>query len=195
MQAFRTRTCYGNAANDHIVGWANSTLRYADELPELNLNDRAARPKAMGVVHEDPLEYSWKLPETVPSQTHSLHASVPVDTPATVGAKNGAKKSLKTVKRTESKLRIALQETTSTAQRTSSQAAQSSESSPKGSATDAATPSVLAEGCSTAADEPGRQEQQGVPNTQTEVWHLDACMHVWCFSGLLPTVPVQIEKL
>lgn len=54
LRLFRSRTCYGNADKDHLVGWANSTLRFTDELPVLDLRNRAGVPKARGVVLEDP---------------------------------------------------------------------------------------------------------------------------------------------
>ena len=54
LRAFHSRTCYGNVGRDHLVGWANSTLRFTAELPQLNLHDRAAVPTAKGVILEDP---------------------------------------------------------------------------------------------------------------------------------------------
>lgn len=54
LRAFHSRTCYGNAEKDHLVGWANSTLRFTDELPVIDLRNRAAVPSASGVVLEDP---------------------------------------------------------------------------------------------------------------------------------------------
>ena len=174
VQAFRTRTCYGNAASDHIVGWANSTLRYGDELPELNLHDRAAHPKAMGVVHEDPLEYSWLLTETVPSPSQPHSTDGPVDIPTTSGSANSAKKN---TKKAESKLRVALLNTTSAAHCASNPAVQSSQSSPKGSVAGASAPDRPAEGSSTAADGPG---QHGASNMQSEVRppRTSSCMHL-----------------
>jgi hypothetical protein len=44
------------AAGDHLVGWANSSLRFLDELPALPGGEDA---KAKGVVLEDPLETAF----------------------------------------------------------------------------------------------------------------------------------------
>lgn len=53
LAAFRTRTAYANRSWDHIVGWANSSLRTMEELPQIEL------PKGRGVVREDPIEFAW----------------------------------------------------------------------------------------------------------------------------------------
>jgi hypothetical protein len=49
-------------SNDHLVGWASSTLRYADELPHLNLRDRVRMPRVKGVVREDPVDCACRTP-------------------------------------------------------------------------------------------------------------------------------------
>lgn len=33
LAAFETRTLYANSSGDHLVGWANSSLRRLGELP------------------------------------------------------------------------------------------------------------------------------------------------------------------
>lgn len=33
LGAFETRTLYANSSGDHLVGWANSSLRSLQELP------------------------------------------------------------------------------------------------------------------------------------------------------------------
>jgi pimeloyl-ACP methyl ester carboxylesterase len=53
LMAFETRTCYANRSGDHLVGWANSSLRRVEELPHI------PTPKGRGVVREDPLEWAW----------------------------------------------------------------------------------------------------------------------------------------
>lgn len=45
-------------SGDHLVGWANSTLRYTDELPNTNLNDRTELPEVKGVIREDPTQFA-----------------------------------------------------------------------------------------------------------------------------------------
>lgn len=52
LGSFRTRTAYANRSWDHLVGWANSSIRSVDELPSISMN------KACGVVREDPLTHS-----------------------------------------------------------------------------------------------------------------------------------------
>jgi hypothetical protein len=59
LQAFTSRTCYGNVSGDHLVGWANSTLRFTDELPELNLHCRTSTPIVKGVVRSDALQSAF----------------------------------------------------------------------------------------------------------------------------------------
>lgn len=52
LHAFETRTVYSNVSGDHLVGWANSSLRAVDELPVIKIKGR-------GVVRADPLEWAW----------------------------------------------------------------------------------------------------------------------------------------
>ncbi|KAF8063649.1 IPK2 [Scenedesmus sp. PABB004] len=51
LTSFESRTCYANTDGDHLVGWANSSLRALAELPPLPPTASAAK----GVVLEDPL--------------------------------------------------------------------------------------------------------------------------------------------
>ncbi|KAK9842249.1 hypothetical protein WJX81_002631 [Elliptochloris bilobata] len=51
LRSFVSRTCYANTHGDHLVGWANSSLRRLDQLPVLPPLAAFAR----GVVLEDPL--------------------------------------------------------------------------------------------------------------------------------------------
>jgi hypothetical protein len=55
LRAFETRTCYANKSGDHLVGWANASLRTVDQLPIDILGDI----KGKGVVLEDPIELAW----------------------------------------------------------------------------------------------------------------------------------------
>jgi len=60
LAAFRTRTAYANVAGDHLVGWANSSLRFAHQLPPVEslrevvnirsygIGDGCAAPEAAG---------------------------------------------------------------------------------------------------------------------------------------------------
>ena len=52
LRSFETRTAYANLSGDHLVGWANSSLRALEELPVL-------RTRGQGVVREDALEEAW----------------------------------------------------------------------------------------------------------------------------------------
>ena len=51
LAAFRSRTCYANADGDHLVGWANSSLRAASALPTFDAHAPGA--SKTGVVHAD----------------------------------------------------------------------------------------------------------------------------------------------
>lgn len=51
LQAFASRTCYANADGDHLVGWANSSLRSQRALPALDAHADGAR--VMGVARAD----------------------------------------------------------------------------------------------------------------------------------------------
>ncbi|KAL0039127.1 hypothetical protein WJX77_008695 [Trebouxia sp. C0004] len=59
LNSFVTRTCYANAGGDHLVGWANSSIRHPDELPVISPGTRLR-----GVIREDPL----------PAALHPRHA-------------------------------------------------------------------------------------------------------------------------
>lgn len=51
LNSFVTRTCYANAGGDHLVGWANSSIRHPDELPVTSPETRLR-----GVIREDLLQ-------------------------------------------------------------------------------------------------------------------------------------------
>ena len=50
LESFQSRTAYANTAHDHLVGWTNSSLRFAHELPVL---PDAGSKRGKGVVLED----------------------------------------------------------------------------------------------------------------------------------------------
>lgn len=56
LRRFRTRTVYANISGDHLVGWANSSLRTQEEQSNLN---KLLDETAIGVVREDPLEFAF----------------------------------------------------------------------------------------------------------------------------------------
>jgi hypothetical protein len=57
LAAFRSRTVYANSDGDHLVGWANSSLRFQQELPELDAHKECS--KVCGVALEDPIEAAF----------------------------------------------------------------------------------------------------------------------------------------
>jgi len=57
LAAFKTRTAYANTDGDHLVGWANSSLRPLHGLPPLPPD---ATRSARGVVLEDPLSSAFQ---------------------------------------------------------------------------------------------------------------------------------------
>lgn len=73
LAAFESRTVYANRSGDHLVGWANASLRYpdelADELHSENFKQRNHQKRhkqywwswrgGRGVVYEDPLEFAF----------------------------------------------------------------------------------------------------------------------------------------
>jgi len=73
LAAFESRTVYANRSGDPLVGWANASLRYPDELAdelhseEYQQKNHQKRHKqywwsrrgGRGVVYEDPLEYAF----------------------------------------------------------------------------------------------------------------------------------------
>jgi hypothetical protein len=60
LAAFATRTAYANTDGDHLVGWANSSLRPLSALPPLP--PAALTKSARGVVLEDDLSRAWSPP-------------------------------------------------------------------------------------------------------------------------------------
>ena len=52
LRSFETRTAYANSSGDHLVGWANSSLRAVEDLPALDF-------RGQGVVREDAVEEAW----------------------------------------------------------------------------------------------------------------------------------------
>ena len=58
------------------MGWSNSTLRYTDELPLLNLRSRAENPRVKGVVIEDPLDNAWGAPLASSPGSHPVDSSM-----------------------------------------------------------------------------------------------------------------------
>lgn len=65
LKSFKTRTLYANMSGDHLVGWANSSLRTKEEQSNLKIvYDQTA---AVGVVREDPLEFAWSSSEPLVS--------------------------------------------------------------------------------------------------------------------------------
>jgi hypothetical protein len=53
LAAFRSRSCYANSDGDHLVGWANSSLRFKAELPKLDAHTIGSN--SIGVAHSDPV--------------------------------------------------------------------------------------------------------------------------------------------
>ena len=49
LAAFQSRTCYANADGDHLVGWANSSLRFKSELPALDAHRPSVREKGVAL--------------------------------------------------------------------------------------------------------------------------------------------------
>ncbi|KAG2423781.1 hypothetical protein HXX76_015057 [Chlamydomonas incerta] len=79
LAAFRSRTAYANTDGDHLVGWANSSLRFMHQLPRLPSAAAAAR----GVVLQDPLLAAFDVrakPNPEPQSATSA-ADVPVEAP------------------------------------------------------------------------------------------------------------------
>ena len=59
LGAFASRTAYSNADSDHLVGWANSSLRSNDELPQLDAHTPDIRVK--GVANEDAIGAAFEF--------------------------------------------------------------------------------------------------------------------------------------
>ncbi|PNH09122.1 hypothetical protein TSOC_004283 [Tetrabaena socialis] len=81
LAAFASRTAYANTDGDHLVGWANSSLRFMHQLPTLPPEAGRAR----GVVLEDPLLAAFDVrqqPDPAPhSATGPGWGDVPIDMP------------------------------------------------------------------------------------------------------------------
>jgi len=77
LKAFKTRTCYASAGNDHLVGWGNSSLRFTTQLPDLRLMDRTAVPTAKGVVRADAVDAGFSTHLLKGQDTHDADASPP----------------------------------------------------------------------------------------------------------------------
>lgn len=58
IKSFRTHTAFANAMNDHIVSWANSSLRWGEDLPKLE--GSANDPPKTGILLEDPLSCAFR---------------------------------------------------------------------------------------------------------------------------------------
>lgn len=58
------------------MGWSNSTLRYADELPRWDIRDRVENPQVKGVIREDPLDRAWGPPLSRSPSSHPLGSRV-----------------------------------------------------------------------------------------------------------------------
>ena len=59
LGAFASRTAYSNADSDHLVGWANSSLRSNDELPQLDAH--APDICVKGVANEDAIGAAFEF--------------------------------------------------------------------------------------------------------------------------------------
>lgn len=68
LASFETHTAYANRGGDHLVGWANASVRSMDGLPT------TIEGKGKGVVLEDPIENAWGRGEPV-GDDGSLHAA------------------------------------------------------------------------------------------------------------------------
>jgi pimeloyl-ACP methyl ester carboxylesterase len=76
LAAFPARSAYANSGGDHLVGWANASLRYTDELPDLR-----SLPRGRGVVADTGLESAFAHPPT-----HRAGAAAEAAAPAGPGA-------------------------------------------------------------------------------------------------------------
>ncbi|GIL80454.1 hypothetical protein Vretifemale_9661, partial [Volvox reticuliferus] len=79
LASFASRTVYANTDGDHLVGWANSSLRFLHQLPRLPPETARAR----GVVMQDPLLAAFDVrgkPEAEPQ--HAIDGGdLPIDLP------------------------------------------------------------------------------------------------------------------
>lgn len=75
LKAFRTRTAYANKSGDHLVSWANASIRRLEELPKLE------GVRGLGVVLEDALEAGWhadkrpRLSKNPDLEVHQAHVT------------------------------------------------------------------------------------------------------------------------
>jgi pimeloyl-ACP methyl ester carboxylesterase len=68
LRAFRTRTLYANVSGDHLVGWANSSLRFAHELEDVRARIAEAQDaEHRGVVLEDDVALAMAEATCAPS--------------------------------------------------------------------------------------------------------------------------------
>ncbi|KAL6778698.1 CPL18 [Auxenochlorella protothecoides x Auxenochlorella symbiontica] len=85
LAAFQTRTAYANTDGDHLVGWANASLRRLEELPELD--GVSGKEEYPGVLRADPLETAWGprygRGQTLPSGTEGALGDDDYDLPGT----------------------------------------------------------------------------------------------------------------
>lgn len=66
LAAFAARACFANSSGDHLVGWANASLRYTDELPDL----LRGVPGGKGVVLDTGLESGFRAPTPATPSGH-----------------------------------------------------------------------------------------------------------------------------
>jgi hypothetical protein len=75
LASFQSRSCYANVESDHLVSWANSSLRFLIDLPSLALHDKTLVPHAKGVVRADAPDVAFVAApnqDSVPSVSGSL---------------------------------------------------------------------------------------------------------------------------
>lgn len=85
LAAFASRTCYANADSDHLVGWANSSLRFTHELPDLtDVVDDAS----VGVVHADNVSASFACAGSSEPESYAHDAAVLLQAGGDVCARN-----------------------------------------------------------------------------------------------------------
>ena len=70
LGSFETRTVYANRSGDHLVGWANSSIRQVHELPKISV------AKGCGVVREDPLEAAWAIKDRAGVEERGIKANL-----------------------------------------------------------------------------------------------------------------------
>ena len=79
LRSFRTRTVYANVQGDHLVGWANSSLRFEHELDEVRARIvEASDVEHRGVVREDDVALAMSSSASTtggPSSSFSVPAS------------------------------------------------------------------------------------------------------------------------